>query len=276
MEVPGQDGRVYYTNASTIIRNDGQVLGRVAVLHDITHFKELDELKSEFVSTVSHDLRSPLTYMRGYGNMLSMVGELNEKQREYVDKILSGITQMSNLVDDLLELARIEAGVDMKQDDIQMAPLLTDIANEYWQHAHYNGLNIELDVSPNLPSIRGSEMFLRRAITNFVTNAIKYAPNSGLVTLKAEQVNGEVVVSVKDHGPGIPPQDLARVFERFVRLKQRGSEQVKGSGLGLAIVRSAVEKHGGRAWCQSQLGRGSTFGISLPIVPHDDQNNNHH
>jgi two-component system sensor histidine kinase VicK len=119
-------------------------------------------------------------------------------------------------------------------------------------------------------------MFLRRAITNFVTNAIKYAPNSGLVTLKAEQVNGEVVVSVKDHGPGIPPQDLARVFERFVRLKQRGSEQVKGSGLGLAIVRSAVEKHGGRAWCQSQLGRGSTFGISLPIVPHDDQNNNHH
>jgi signal transduction histidine kinase len=183
---------------------------------------------------------------------------------------------MSNLVDDLLELARIEAGVDMKQDDIQMAPLLTDIANEYWQHAHYNGLNIELDVSPNLPSIRGSEMFLRRAITNFVTNAIKYAPNSGLVTLKAEQVNGEVVVSVKDHGPGIPPQDLARVFERFVRLKQRGSEQVKGSGLGLAIVRSAVEKHGGRAWCQSQLGRGSTFGISLPIVPHDDQNNNHH
>ena len=265
MEVEGTNGRVYYTNASTIVRNDGQVLGRVAVLHDITHFKELDELKSEFVSTVSHDLRSPLTYMRGYGNMLSMVGELNTKQNEYVEKIMSGITQMSNLVDDLLELARIEAGVDMKQDDIKMEPLLSDIANEYWQHAHYNGIHIELEVSPNLPPIRGSQMFLRRAITNFVTNAIKYAPNSGLMTLKAEQVNGEVVVSVKDNGPGIPPQDVVRVFERFVRLKQRGSEQVKGSGLGLAIVRSTVEKHGGRAWCQSQVGKGTTFGISLPV-----------
>ena len=265
MEVEGKNGRVYYTNASTIVRNDGQVLGRVAVLHDITHFKELDELKSEFVSTVSHDLRSPLTYMRGYGNMLSMVGELNEKQHEYVEKIMSGITQMSKLVDDLLELARIEAGVDMKQDNIKMEPLLSDIANEYWQHAHFNGLHIELDVSPNLPAVRGSEMFLRRAITNFLTNAIKYAPNSGQVTLKAEQINGEVVVSVKDNGPGIPPQDVVRVFERFVRLKQRGSEQVKGSGLGLAIVRSTVEKHGGRAWCQSQVGKGSTFGLSLPV-----------
>lgn len=265
MEVTGEDGRVYYTNASTIVRNDGQILGRVAVLHDITHFKELDELKSEFVSTVSHDLRSPLTYMRGYGNMLSMVGELNEKQQEYVEKILSGITQMAHLVDDLLELARADAGVDMKQDDVQMAPLLSDIANEYWQHAHYNGISIELEVSPDLPIIRGSEMLLRRAITNFITNAIKYAPHSGHMTLKAEQVNGEVIVSVKDNGPGIPPQDLVRVFERFVRLKQRGTEQIKGSGLGLAIVRSIVEKHGGRAWCNSQVGRGSTFGISIPI-----------
>ena len=265
MEVEGKNGRIYYTNASTIVRNDGQVLGRVAVLHDITHFKELDELKSEFVSTVSHDLRSPLTYMRGYGNMLSMVGELNDKQTEYTEKILSGITQMSNLVDDLLELARIEAGVDMKQDDVQMGTLLSEIANEYWQHAHYNGINIELDIADNLPPVRGSEMFLRRAVTNFVTNVIKYAPNSGLMSLKAEQVNGEVIVSVKDNGPGIPPQDVVRVFERFVRLKQRGSEQIKGSGLGLAIVRSTVEKHGGRAWCQSQVGKGSTFGLSLPI-----------
>ncbi|MCB8944850.1 MAG: PAS domain S-box protein [Ardenticatenaceae bacterium] len=264
MEVNGENGRTYYTNASTIIRNDGQVLGRVAVLHDITHFKELDELKSEFVSTVSHDLRSPLTYMRGYGNMLSMVGELNEKQKEYVEKILSGITQMSNLVDDLLELARADAGVDMKQDDIQMGPLINDIANEYWQHAHYNGINIELDIAPNLPIIRGSEMVLRRAITNYVTNAIKYAPNSGPMTIKAEQVNGEIIVSVRDNGPGIPPEDVVRVFERFVRLKQRGQEQIKGSGLGLAIVRSYIEQHGGRTWCQSQVGKGSTFGLSLP------------
>jgi signal transduction histidine kinase len=154
----------------------------------------------------------------------------------------------------------------MQKDNIQFKSLLSDIAEEHWQHAHFSGINIQVDAASDLPPIKGSEAMIRRAVSNFITNGIKYAPDSGIMTLKAEQVNGEVIVSVKDNGPGIPQQDLIRVFEKFERIKQRGTENVKGSGLGLAIVKSIVEKHGGRVWCQSQVGKGSTFGMSLPVV----------
>lgn len=265
LEIPIIEGKTYYTNASTIISNDGQALGRVAVLHDITHLKEVDAMKSEFVATVSHDLRSPLTFMRGYATMLPMVGELSDKQREYIDKILSGIDQMTQLVNDLLDLGRIEGRVDLRTDPIEIHPLLSEIATEYWQHAHLSGIKLQVDVPSGLPVVKGDTALIRQAITNLINNGIKYAPNSGPMRLRAEQQNGEVVISVQDNGPGIPSQDQARLFEKFYRVKQRGTEKIKGSGLGLAIVKSIAERHGGRAWCQSQVGRGTTFYISLPV-----------
>ncbi|MCA9961752.1 MAG: PAS domain-containing protein [Anaerolineales bacterium] len=258
--------RTYYTNAAPIISNDGQALGRVAVLHDITHYKEVDELKSTFVSTVSHDLRSPLTFMRGYATMLPMVGEMNDKQRQYADKILSGIDQMAQLVDDLLDLGRIEAGVELTYNKIDIAPLLSDIAQEYWQHTHLNGIKLQVDVPADLPPIYGDQALIRQAITNYIGNGIKYAPNSGQMMLRAEKLNGEVIISVKDNGPGIPQEVQMRLFEKFFRAQQRGTEKIKGSGLGLAIVKSIAEKHGGRVWCQSEPGKGSTFYFSVPIA----------
>lgn len=270
LEIPANDDKTYYASASTIISNDGQVMGRVAVLHDITHYKEIDEMKSDFVATVSHDLRSPLTFMRGYATMLPMVGELNEKQGEYAEKILNGIDQMSQLVDDLLDLGRIEAGVELQNERVELLPLLADIANEHWQHAHMNGIKLEVDVEPEIPVIQGDSALIRQAITNLVHNGIKYAPNSGTMELKAEKLDGEIVISVQDHGPGIPKEAQIRLFEKFFRIKRRGTEKVKGSGLGLAIVKSIAERHGGRAWCRSQRGQGSTFYISLPIQPEEN------
>lgn len=260
-----EDGRTFFTNASTIMRHDGQVMGRVSVLHDITHYKEIDQMKSDFVSTVSHDLRSPLTFMRGYGTMLPMVGELNDKQKEYIEKILSGIDQMAKLVDDLLDLGRIEASLEVKQDPIQIKPLLADIGNEYWQHARFSGIDLKVELPASLPYVRGDESLLRQAITNLVSNGIKYAPDSGDMHLTAKQTNGEVIISVADNGPGIPQDAQMRLFEKFYRVQQRGTEKVKGSGLGLAIVRSVVERHGGRVWCHSEEGQGSTFSVALPI-----------
>ncbi|MAT99769.1 MAG: hypothetical protein CL608_21730 [Anaerolineaceae bacterium] len=264
LELPLPNGQTYYASASTIISNEGQVFGRVAVLRDITHLKEIDEMKSDFVATVSHDLRSPLTYMRGYATMVPMVDELSPKQHEYLEKILVGIDQMSQLVDDLLDLGRIEAGVDLAQERIEVKPLLEGIAEEYWQHAHLAGIKLQVDVSDNISPVQGDGSLIRQALTNLVGNAIKYAPNSGPMWLRAEQKNGELVLSVQDSGPGIPKQDQMRLFEKFYRVKQRGTEKVKGSGLGLAIVRSIAERHGGRAWCYSQQGEGCTFSISLP------------
>lgn len=265
-EIPYQD-RIYFTNASPIISNDGQALGRVAVLHDITHYKEIDEMKSEFVSTVSHDLRSPLTFMRGYATMLPMAGEINERQQEYVDKILTGIDQMSQMVEDLLDLSRIEAGTEIEDTLIEIRPLLDAIAEEHWQHTHMSGIELQVEVADSTPPIYGDETLIRRAITNLVNNGIKYAPDSGEMLLRARPSNGNVIISVQDNGPGIPKEEQMRLFEKFYRVKQRGTEKVKGSGLGLAIVKSIAEKHGGDAWCESELGQGSTFSISIPMAP---------
>ena len=266
LEIPTSDGRTYYTSISTIYNNDGQMLGRVAVLHDVTHFKEIDEMKSDFVSTVSHDLRSPLTFMRGYATMLPMAGDFNDKQEDYTSKILRGIDQMSKLVDDLLDLGRLESGNEMPKVTVRVDSLLREVVHEHGQHAQSNGIALQMELEPDMPTIKGDPALLRQAVANLVVNGIKYAPDSGPMYLRAERQNGEIVISVADNGPGIPQQEQMRLFEKFYRAQQRGTENVKGSGLGLAIVKSVVERHGGRVWCRSQTGQGSTFYLSLPVA----------
>jgi PAS domain S-box-containing protein len=265
IEIPLEDGRVFYASTSTIIGGDGQVMGRVAVLHDITHLKEIDAMKSDFVSTVSHDLRSPLTFMRGYATMLPMVGDLSDKQKEYVEKIMGGIDQMSKLVNDLLDLGRIESGVKLRNQAIEVKALLDELLADYGQPAQFSGIELHTAIQPPDMVLIADKPLLRQALTNLLSNAIKYAPQSGLMLLSAEQQNGEVIFSVADRGPGIPEADQIRLFERFYRVKERGTEGVKGSGLGLAIVKSIAERHNGRAWCQSKRGEGSTFYISIPL-----------
>lgn len=266
-EIPLDDGRTFYTSASPIISSEGHIAGRVAVLHDITHFKEIDELKSDFVSTVSHDLRSPLTYMRGYATMLSMAGDLNEQQSKYTEKILGGIDQMATLVNNLLDLGRIEAGIELVFEPVDIHQLLETLAEEHWQHAHMQEIKLKVEAPDNLPTVRGDKALIRQAITNLITNGIKYAPQSGEMVLRAEQSHGQVIIAVHDNGPGISEKDQLRLFEKFYRVKRRGTEKIKGSGLGLAIVRSIAERHGGRAWCHSQLDKGSTFFLALPLEP---------
>jgi PAS domain S-box-containing protein len=272
VEIPTGNGRTLYASASTIVSTDGQVLGRVAVLHDITYLKEVDDMKSDFVATVSHDLRSPLTFMRGYANMLPMVGELNPKQQEYVTKILGGIEQMSNLIEALLDLGRIEAGVELVLTQFKVEELLQAIADELAQPAQSKGIQLVVKSAPALPLLKCDQSLIRQAVNNLVNNAIKYAPNSGEVTMGASLETGpigpEIVICVQDNGPGISPQDQVRLFEKFYRVKQRSSSNVKGSGLGLALVKSIAERHDGRAWCVSEVGRGSTFYLSLPFKPH--------
>jgi PAS domain S-box-containing protein len=271
VEIPTSNGRTLYASASTIVSTDGQVLGRVAVLHDITYLKEVDDMKSDFVATVSHDLRSPLTFMRGYANMLPMVGDVSPKQQEYVTKILGGIEQMSNLIETLLDLGRIEAGVELVLTQFKVEELLHSIADELAQPAQSKGIHLAVKSAPGLPLLKCDQSLIRQAVSNLVNNAMKYAPNSGEVIMGGSLENGphgpEIVICVQDNGPGISPQDQVRLFEKFYRVKQRASITEKGSGLGLALVKSIAERHDGRAWCVSEVGRGSTFYISLPLRP---------
>ncbi len=265
LEVPIDGGKILVASAATIYGNDDAALGRVAVLHDITYLKELDDMKSEFVATVSHDLRSPLTFMLGYTTMLPMVGDLDPKQEEYVSKILGGIEQMSVLVEDLLDLGRLDAGIDLTLIRLRMEEIIESVIEEYRQPAAVAGLNLSAEIAGNLPPVRGDAALIRQAVANYVSNAIKYAPKSGKLVIRAVADRDEVVVAVIDKGPGIPQHDVLRLFEKFYRVDKPGKERVRGSGLGLALVKSIANRHGGRAWCESEVGQGSSFYLSLPL-----------
>jgi PAS domain S-box-containing protein len=268
-EVELPDGRVLYASASPISSDDSQGMGSVAVLRDITHLKEVEEMKTEFVDTVSHDLRSPLTYMCGYATMLPMIGELSPKQKEYVGKILSSIDQMTRLIDDLLGLARIESDADLPVQPVQIGELVRAVANGHRTHAVSKGLSLNVDVADQLPAIMGDPTLLRQAFANLIDNAIRYTP-VGEVTVRAHPGTGQVIIKVQDTGPGISQADQAHLFERFSRVKRRESLETKGAGLGLAIVKSIIERrHGGRVWVESRLGAGSSFFVTLPIGSRD-------
>ncbi|CAG0936756.1 two-component system, sensor histidine kinase ChiS [Thermoflexales bacterium] len=258
------DGRTLYGSASAIINSDGEVLGRVAVMRDITHLKELDAMKSEFVATVSHDLRAPLTYMRGYATMLPMVGPLSPKQQDYTEKVMAGIEQMTELIDDLLDLGRIEAGVGLVREICSLGDIARSVVETMKPQALSRGLMLRTGkLSERM--IPGDQGLLRHATANLVENAIKYTPTDGTITVSVEEQDSAMVIAVKDTGIGIAAADQVRLFERFYRVKRRETVDIKGSGLGLAIVKSIAQWHRGRVWVESQLGEGATFYILIPF-----------
>ncbi len=263
-EVVLPDGRTLYGSASAIRIESGQSLGRVAVLRDITHFKELDAMKSEFVATVSHDLRSPLTYMRGYVAMLPMVGELAPKQKDYLEKIQLGIEQMTELIDDLLDLGRIEAGVGLQRVECSLAEMVAEVVEQVRSRAMAFGLDLKTEVNTQRV-MQADPALIKGAVSNLIDNAMKYTPAGGTITVGLDERADSLILRVSDTGIGIAPADQTRLFEKFYRVKRRDTLDIKGSGLGLAIVKSIGEWHGGRVWVDSQLGVGSTFYLALPI-----------
>ena len=264
-EIGLADGRVLFASVLEVESVGPHRGGRVCVLRDITHYKKLDMLKSEFVATVSHDLRTPLTLMRGYGTMLSMVGTLNDQQKDFARKILEGVDQMGRLVDGLLDLGRIEAGIGLSLESIHPGTIVQEVVATYRPQAANKQVALTLDLPDTLVPIEADPTLLRQAVANLVDNAIKYTPPQGRVRITAGQTDGMQQFRVEDSGVGVAPADQPRLFEKFYRA--RGSESVRqrGSGLGLAIVKSIAEQHGGRVTVESRLGSGSVFTLEVPI-----------
>jgi signal transduction histidine kinase len=235
-------------------------------MRDITHFKELDALKSEFVATVSHDLRSPLTLMRGYATMMEMVGELNEQQSSYIKKIIQGVETMARLVNNLLDLGRIEAGVDLQVEMVSVADIVERVTSNVQLQATQKQIQMTTEFSgTDLPDIQADPALLTQALQNLIENAVKYTDPNGKVKVKVMLQAESVAFEVSDTGIGIAPVDQPRLFEKFYRGAQRDARKRQGSGLGLAIVKSIAERHGGKVWVNSQLGKGSTFGLEIPL-----------
>ncbi len=269
-------GRVLYTDVSTIETSQGEELGRVAVMRDITRFKELDEMKSEFLTTVSHDLRAPLTFMRGYADRLDAVGHLNEKQELYVENILQGVQRIDDLVLELLDLSRIEAGLGVERRPCHLGVVVAEAVSSLRGRAAAKGISLQIDPPLDLSEARedglvsGDRALLRQAVVNLLDNAIKYTPAGGNVStgLSVEARNGNryATIRVADTGIGIAPDKQVRLFEKFYRAKRSDRSEASGTGLGLAIVKSIVERHEGEVWVESRLGQGSTFSMSFPLA----------
>ena len=265
VEVALPDGKIYFATASTVLA-DGQRVGRVCILRDITYFKQLDALKSEFVATVSHDLRSPLTLIRGYATMLDMVGDLNEQQQGYVRKIVSSIESMARMVNNLLDLGRIEAGIGLQVEPVSVPELVERVTSSLQMLAVQKRVQLTADIAPQtVDRIEADPALLQQALHNLIENAIKYTEPGGKVLLRASSRLEHLLFEVRDTGIGISPVDQPRLFEKFFRPARPGSKRTVGSGLGLAIVKSIAERHGGKVWAESQLGKGSTFYLSIPL-----------
>ena len=268
-ELPFPNGKIYYATVSPVV-SEKQNVGKICILRDITYYKELDNLKSDFVATVSHDLRSPLTLMRGYATMLQMVGELNDQQKEYVQKIVHGVDNMTRLVSNLLDLGRIETGIGLKIQKVVADEIVEQVLNSLRPQANQKNIHFTLEkntsgVSSEEPvALEADPALLNQALFNLVDNAIKYTPVGGKVGVKIDRRGGAVVFEVFDSGIGVAPLDLPHMFEKFYRSGRREAYQQRGTGLGLAIVKSIVERHGGRVWVESRLGKGSAFFIAIP------------
>jgi signal transduction histidine kinase len=224
--------------------------------------------KSEFLANMSHELRTPMNAILGFSQVLreEMVGGVNEKQAEYLDDIISSGNHLLSLINDILDLSKVEAG----QVELQMHPFSLREALESGivmvrERATENGVRVAFASDPEVDVVDGDERRIKQVIFNLLSNAVKFTPAGGEVDVTATRVNGEVRVAVADTGPGIPPEDRDRIFEEFQQ-SESGVEQREGTGLGLALSKRFVELHGGRIWLESDLGHGSSFTFALPAT----------
>jgi two-component system phosphate regulon sensor histidine kinase PhoR len=259
-EVRLPDGRTMWATVVAIPE-----MGQVMVLRDISAFKALDKLKRDFVTAFTHDLRTPLATVKGYIELVRMDGPVTTRQEEDLEGITRAANLMKSLIEDLLELSRLERLEELTREPVDLEAVVQSSINEIKPLAKSKKIELALSDPQGGLIIEGNAVLLSRAVGNLVDNAIKYTPAGGKVQIKLGQnSNHQATISVVDNGPGISAKDLPRVFEKFYRARPE-LDDVPGTGLGLAIVKTITEQHGGQVWVESQPNVGSTFTISIPL-----------
>jgi len=224
--------------------------------------------KSEFLANMSHELRTPLNAIIGFSEVLSerMFGEINEKQAEYLTDILESGRHLLSLINDILDLSKIEAGrMELELSDFDLPSTIENTLTLVRERAVRRAIMLARTIDERLGVIRGDERKVKQVLLNLLSNALKFTPEGGQIGVRAELRDGTAEISVRDTGVGIVPEDQEAVFEEF-RQVGTASKKVEGTGLGLAISRKFIELHGGRIWVESQVGLGSTFAFTLPVA----------
>jgi signal transduction histidine kinase len=249
----------------------------------LERFQEVDRLKSNFLATVSHELRTPLTSVIGYSEMLleGLAGPINGEQRDYVQTILAKADQLLQLITGILDVSQIESGVvRIVQEPVEVAELVGAVVGAFEQEAGKQGVTLARVAPPDLPRVLGDAKKIRQILGQLVANAIKFTRRGGAVALElavgpmaAMPRPGDgrlgLRIAVTDSGIGISPEKQAHIFEPFFQVDSSSTREYGGTGLGLTLVKSYAEAHGGKVWVESELGRGSRFTVSLPVVPED-------
>jgi PAS domain S-box-containing protein len=247
----------------------GRNLGVITVLHDITALKKMDQLKSDFVSMVAHEIRSPMNTVLAQHKVIldGLAGPITEKQQDLLGKASEKIRNLAKLASELLDLARIESGlITQEKARLDLAEVLAEQVEFHQTTAEAQGLHLMLDPLPDLPAVLGNKDNIDEVLSNLITNAVNYTSADGRIRVSADVEEQYVRISVEDTGVGIDAEDLDRVFDRFYRVKNDRTQSVTGTGLGLAIVKSIVEAHDGIIRVESTPHHGSTFHVYLPII----------
>jgi signal transduction histidine kinase len=243
-------------------------------MRDVTALREVEQLKANFISMVSHELRNPINVINGFTKMLAegRAGELNPVQQEFIGSVLVSVSQLKKLAEDILDLSRADAGrfgVDLTP--ISLKELILNCTNNIKPMIYAKNIRLITGQLPESPCmINADEMRLGQLVGNLFENAIKFTPQGGRVMVELKLLNDEVTVSIKDSGIGIAPEHLSHVFERFYQVQDEVTRKMRGtqlgSGLGLSICKEIVERHGGRIWVESTQGKGSTFSFTIPLL----------
>jgi PAS domain S-box-containing protein len=237
----------------------------LAILRDITQQKEIEQMQRDFVSIVSHELRAPLTAIKGFAKTLVLKDEelAPETRREFLSTVNEQAERLARLVDDLLLVSRIDSQrVRVEWTEIAIDDVVRDLMGQF--HSKWGSRRIQIDAEPGLPLVRGDRPKLEEVLINLIDNALKYSPEGTPVRVAARTVGDEIEVDIEDRGIGIAPEDVAQLFQKFQRITTPATRDIGGTGLGLYIVKGLVEAHGGRVWVESVPGTGSTFAFTMP------------
>lgn len=267
LEIFADGKKSYFVNERVEVRNEEERIGDVIVLRNITPFHELDEAKTNFIATVSHELKTPISSIKMSARLLddARVGNMNKEQQDLLHSIKDDADRLLKITSELLNMSQVETGnIQLKIQAASAEDIIQHAVQAVQFQAQQKQMSIKTDIAPSLPGVMADLEKTSWVLINFLTNAIRYAPEASSIEVTASRKNDKVSIAVRDHGIGIDEKYLTRIFDRYYKVP--GNYEKSGTGLGLAISREFIEAQGGNIWVESRIGEGSRFGFDFPVI----------